>query len=144
MWILLPLALVLAGFALWAGLTSGPAPRLPRAEVVPVLRTLAGITLAGLAFGLLIGYASAKRTQERVAYATLRDARQRLAEKPRDPEIWKAKIASAEAELSALERTPPSLSLVLDPLSRAASLTLVLSAFGSGLVLFRKRLGPMK
>lgn len=142
MWILLPLAFLLAVFALWAGLTSGPAPRLATARVLPVIRSVLGITLIGFFFGCVIGFASAKRTQERAAHAILRDARQRLAEKPAEPEVWKAKIAAAERDVQVLDRTPPPFDEVLSPLIRTTSLAFVLSALGAGVVLFRKRLDP--
>ena len=142
MWTLLPLALCLAASALWAGLTLGSAPRLTKAHVVPVMKALASVTLVGLAFGLLIGFASAKRAQEHGAYATLRDARQRLTEKPREPALWEAKIAKAETDLKSLESTAPPLEVLLDPLYRTTSLALALGSLGAGLALFRKRLEP--
>ena len=138
MWYLLPLATLLAVLALALGQSTGTVPPLPRKALLPILLRIGQATVIAGGFGLFLGFAAAKQAQLARPAAVLREARQRLAEKPRDPALWQAKVAQAEQEIAA-PKGPLSPAVLLGPVFTLSSLILALSGIGGGLVVFRHR-----
>ena len=138
---LLLLSLSFCAGALFAASRLGRLRAASPQAVRQVLRVVALVVLASVAFGALIGFAEAKRTSSARAWTLIRDGRQRLDpnNKPINPERWQQQITEGEAKLRESESASVEGAVVARGVARTMSIALfVVGVLGSfALIRFR-------
>lgn len=139
--ILLFFALSCCAGALFAATRLGRLPVASPKSLLRVLRPVALVVLVSVAFGALIGVATAKRDARAPASSLVREARQRLDPKSKtnDPGYWKQQLADGEAKLVASESAGMDGTLVLKGIARTTSIALFLAGLLGSLALIRFR-----
>lgn len=129
--------------ALVAGARLGRLPQATSAILRRVLRPIGLVLGVSLVFGLLIGFAGAKRAASAPAWSQVREARQRLDPKSKtnDPERWKRELKEGEARVEASASAPVDTTAIVGPLLNVVSIALGLSGLLGALALLRFRAG---
>ena len=119
----------------------GRLPRASTATLLRVLRPLGLVVAVSVAFGILIGFAGAKREISGQAWRQIREARQRLDPKSKtsDPDYWKQQLTEGEAKLKASESAGVEGTVVGKGVIRTTSIALFLAGFLGSLALLRFR-----
>jgi hypothetical protein len=141
LFVILFFALSFCAGALYAASRLGRLPAASPQALRQVLRMVALVVLASVAFGALIGFAEGKRTSSARAWALIRDGRQRLdpKNKPTNPERWQRQIAEGEAKLRESESAGVEGAIVARGVTRTMSIALLVVGLLGSLALLRFR-----